>query len=149
MADRTTHTFRVSLQSDPSIYREIEITSTTSLYRLALAIVAAFVFDFDHAFGFYTKLTGRDILRSEPRYELFRDMGESTDSLSVRKTKVDEAFEEPGHKMLFLFDYGDDWRFVVELLSVNLAKKGTRYPRLVSHKGAAPEQYPDPDRTVH
>jgi hypothetical protein len=149
MADRTTHIFRVSLQGDPSIYREIEITSTTSLYRFAAAIVAAFGFDFDHAFGFYAKLTGRNILRSEPRYELFRDMGESTDSLSVRKTKLDDAFEVPGHKMLFVFDYGDDWRFVVELLSVSLAKKGTRYPRVVTQKGAAPEQYPDPDRTVH
>jgi hypothetical protein len=149
MAARTTHTFRVSLQGEPSIYREIEITSTTSLFRLAAAIVAAFGFDLDHAFGFYTKLTGRDALRSEPRYELFRDMGERTDSLSVRKTMVDESFEEPGHKMLFLFDYGDDWRFLVELLRIGPAKKGTRYPRLVSHRGAAPHQYPDPDHTVH
>ena len=80
MADRTTNTFGASLQSDPSIYREIEVTCTTSLYRLATAIVAAFGFDFDHAFGFYTKLTGRDVLRSEPRYELFQDMGERADS---------------------------------------------------------------------
>jgi hypothetical protein len=67
----------------------------------------------------------------------------------VRKTKIDEAFEVPGHMVLFLFDYGDEWRFVVELLKIGPAKKGTRYPRIVSEKGDAPEQYPDPDRTVH
>jgi hypothetical protein len=149
MANRTAHAFRVSLQDDSSIYREIEIVSTTSLYRLAAAILAAFGFDLDHAFGFYTNLTGRDVLQSEPRYELFHDMGARTDALSVRKTMVDEAFEEPGHKMLFLFDYGDDWRFVVELLRIGPARKGARYPRLVSHRGAAPQQYPDPDSTVH
>jgi hypothetical protein len=149
MAERTTHAFRVSIQGDPSIYREIEIISTTSLYHLAAAIVAAFGFDLDHAFGFYTKLTGRDVLGSAPRYKLFHDMGEDTDSLSVRKTMVDEAFAEPGDKMLFVFDYGDDWRFGVELLRIGPAKKGTRYPRLVSHRGAAPQQYPDPEHTVH
>lgn len=149
MPDRTTHTFRVALQDDPSIYREIEITSTTSLYHFAAAITAAFDFAFDHAFGFYSELSGRNVLRSEPRYELFRDIGERTDSLSVRYTKVAEAFRQPGHEMLFLFDYGDNWHFIVELLSIGPAKKGTRYPRVVAHQGAATEQYADPDRTVH
>ena len=149
MTDRTTHTFKVSLQGEPSIYREIEIISTTSLFRFAAAIVAAFGFEFDHAFGFYAKLTGRDVLQSRPRYELFHDMGARTDSFSVRKTMVDEAFAEPGDKLLFVFDYGDAWRFVVELLRIGPAKKGTRYPRLVSHRGAAPQQYPDPEHTVH
>ena len=129
MAYRTTHAFRVSLQEEPAIFREIEVTSGTALLGFARAIVAAFGFAFDHAFGFYSKLTGRDILRSEPRYELFRDIGESTDSLSVKRTAVADAFEEPSQKMLFLFDYGDDWRFVVELLRIGPAKKGTRYPR--------------------
>jgi hypothetical protein len=149
MAHRTIHTFRVSLQHEPSIFREIEVTSGTALLGFARAIVAAFNFDFDHAFGFYTKLTGRDVLSSEPRYELFRDIGESTDSLSVKRTAVADAFGELGHKMLFLFDYGDDWCFVVELLRIGLARRGTRYPRVVAQSGAAPEQYPEADRTTH
>jgi hypothetical protein len=149
MAHRTTHAFRVSLQHEPSIFREIEVSSSMALSGFARAIVTAFGFDFDHAFGFYSKLTGRDVLGSEPRYELFRDIGESTDSLSVKRTAVGDAFEEPSQKMLFLFDYGDDWRFVVELLRIGPAKKGTRYPKVVAQHGTAPEQYPDPDRTVH
>ena len=60
-----------------------------------------------------------------------------------------DAFEEPGQLMLFLFDYGDDWRFVVELLRIGPARKGARYPRVVARHGTAPEQYPDADRTVH
>jgi hypothetical protein len=143
MAQRTTHTFHVSLQDEPSICRDIEVTSGTTLLGFARAIVAAFGFDFDHAFGFYSKLTGRDVLGSEPRYELFRDIGESTDSLSVKRTAVADAFEEPEQKMLFLFDDGDDWRFVVELLRIGPARKGMRYPRVVAQHGTAPEQYPE------
>jgi len=163
MPARTFHAFRVSLQEaptvyralgrslgdGPTVYREIEIRSSASLERLAAVIVTAFQFDFDHTFGFYSELSGRNILRSEPRYEVFRDIGERTDSLSVKHTSVGEAFFKPRHKMLFLFDYGDEWRFVVELLRIGTAEKGIRYPRVISIYGIAPEQYPDPERTVH
>jgi len=162
MASRTIHIFRVCLQGDPTVYRalgrslgtrivyrEIEIRSIASLERLAAVIVTAFNFDFDHAFGFYSELSGRNVLRSEPRYEVFRDLGERTDSLSVKHTTVGDAFSKPGHTMLFLFDYGDEWRFVVELLRIGTAEKGTRYPRLTKVHGVAPEQYPESARTVH
>ena len=52
-----THIFRAQLR--PRVYRDIEIESTKSLYDLAAAIVQAFDFDFDHAFGFYSKLGSR------------------------------------------------------------------------------------------
>ena len=54
MSRTSTHIFRAQLR--PRVYREIEIESTKSLYDLAAAIVQAFDFDFDHAFGFYSKL---------------------------------------------------------------------------------------------
>ena len=47
--------------------------------------------------------------------------------------------------MLFVFDYGDEWRFTVELVKLGEKKPGTRYPRLVGASGDAPEQYPDMD----
>ena len=54
-------------------------------------------------------------------HELFADMddpdiAEWTDAKSVKRTPIAEAFPAVGHKMLFLFDYGDDWRFVVEVI---------------------------------
>ena len=54
---RTTHIMRASLR--PKLYRDIEIESTDSLHTLAEAITRAFGFDFDHAFGFFSRLTGR------------------------------------------------------------------------------------------
>jgi hypothetical protein len=47
--------------------------------------------------------------------------------------------------MLFLFDYGDDWRFVVELVKLGEKQPGARYPRLLGTSGNAPAQYPDVD----
>ena len=119
--------------------------ASKSLYKLAEAIVSAFGFDFDHAFGFY----GGDPFarrRSQPRYELFADIGEADPGvLGVKKTKVAEAFPAMGRSLVFLFDYGDEWRFRVTLKAKGQKLAKTRYPRIVASKGEAPEQYPDPD----
>jgi hypothetical protein len=73
IAEAETLVFRASLT--PKIYRAFEVEDTSSLYELAEAIVRAFDFDFDHAFGFYNKLKG-NIYDSRIRYELFVDMEE-------------------------------------------------------------------------
>ena len=52
MADTSTRLFRASLRG--RLYRDVELPSSTSLEDLAAAIVSAFGFDFDHAFGFYS-----------------------------------------------------------------------------------------------
>ena len=114
MAETETFIFRASLK--PKIHRDFEISAGSSLYTLAQAIVGFFDFDFDHAFGFYSGLKG-DIYRSPTRYELFVDLGEGEDDArSVKWTRVAEAFPSVGAKMRFLFDYGDEWVFLVELV---------------------------------
>ena len=141
MAEAQTHVFRVSFS--PKVYREFEILSAKNLHDLASEIVRIFGFDFDHAFGFYSKLTG-DLFGSPVKYELFADMGEST-ARSVKRTRIVEAFPTVGAKMTFLFDYGDSWRFRIEAIGQNRKEPGGKYPRLLKTNGEAPAQYPDPD----
>jgi hypothetical protein len=136
-----THVFWVALQHEPAILREIEVISSRTLVDLAKAIVGAFDFGFDHAFGFYSNLAGPYLKRSGTNYELFADMGEETNSRSVKRTRVAEAFPEAGHRMLFLFDYGDDWRFVVEVIGIGNKQPGVRYPKLLKKVGVSPPQY--------
>ena len=47
--------------------------------------------------------------------------------------------------MLFLFDYGDEWRFTVEVKGIGKPEEKARYPRTISTVGAAPLQYGDTD----
>jgi len=118
MAQNVTLIIRAALEGKASIYRDVEIEASKSLYRLAEAIVSAFGFDFDHAFGFYSGLTQAAMMRADPRYELFADMGEANSgALGVKKTRVAQAFPAVGHTMLFLFDYGDEWRFRVRFVA--------------------------------
>jgi len=140
----STHVFRVRLE--PRVYRDIEIQSGKSLYDLAAAIVRTFGFDLDHAFGFFSTLDYH-LFDSPIRYELFADLDPDPDSQSrsVKRTKVAEAFPEIGGKMQFLFDYGDDWRFQVEVIGLGEKAAKARYPKVLAEVGKASPQYPDPD----
>ncbi len=84
-------------------------------------------------------------MRGRPAYELFADMGEATETRSVRRTKVAEAFTEVGDAMTFLFDYGDEWLFRVEVTALGRKQPKARYPRLLAKAGPSPVQYPDPE----
>jgi len=145
MREIQTHIFRVSLPGEAEIYREIEVEAGKPLYYLAEAIVSAFDFDFDHAFGFYTGTKPRTMLRTNPRYELFTDMGEGDGARSVKRTKIRDAFPAVGGAMTFLYDYGDEWQFRIKLVGLGQKTPKIRYPRVLTSKGEAPVQYDFPE----
>jgi hypothetical protein len=142
-----THIFKVKLLDNKKIWREIEIPENRSLYKFAEAITKAFDFYFDHCFGFFSKVTTYEsFFDSEEKYELFTDLEdegiEPTGAGSVKKTKIKEVWKEKKKKMMFYFDYGDDWRFEVELVDFGEFKKEQKYPKFLRKQGKAPEQYP-------
>ncbi len=142
-----TFIFKVNVLRAKKIVREIEVLENINLYKLAEAIVGAFGFDFDHAFGFFSEITNDwQLNKSEKMYELFADMEdqgiEPTGAESVEKTKISEVWQNIGDKMMMLFDYGDDWRFVVELIGFGEKQPKIKYPRVIKTLGPAPEQYP-------
>ncbi|MCI0453660.1 MAG: plasmid pRiA4b ORF-3 family protein [Candidatus Dadabacteria bacterium] len=125
--------------SKVSPYRVLAIPEGLTLYRLAEAIVYSFDFWFDHCFGFYDNINRW--LDPDEGYELFADIGEESEFKGVEKTKVNKVFDKIGKKMLFLFDYGDNWEFIVELIGVESPKEGEKYPFVLEFVGAAPTQY--------
>ncbi|MEN8253186.1 MAG: hypothetical protein ABFQ62_02295 [Patescibacteria group bacterium] len=54
---------------------------------------------------------------------------------------------EKNKKMLFLFDYGDSWHFILECLddSEKVLKIPRNYYKLYESHGEDPEQYPPLD----
>lgn len=131
-------------------YRIIAVTSTTSLYGLAKTIVFSFNFYFDHMFGFFWPLTKR-YHDAEKHFEYFVDIFDDYQeeckiegrviSKSVTKTKISSVLKLLKSKMLFLFDYGDQWYFIVELYGVDDKKANKKYPVVYKKVGRAPKQY--------
>ena len=61
----------------------------------------------------------------------------------VDGVKISELDLYVGQEFLYLFDFGDEWRFEVKLESKE--EKGLRllHPRIIEVKGKSPEQYPE------
>ena len=128
-------------------YRTLAIPGEFTLYELAESILDAFEFDFDHGFGFYNNI--EDWTASDARYE--SSIGVTTelqDSRDVAKTNVDEAFGKPKNKLLFLYDYGEEWHFVVQHTETKVSDADTKYPEIVKSYAKAPSQYDDDDDEV-
>ena len=140
-----TYIFEIRLFHKKSILRKIEIFGSASLYKFAGVIVGAYNFDFDHAFGFFSEISVNRYFDSERKYELFADMKdegiEPTGAESVEKTKISDVWKNVGDKMLFLFDYGDNWLFTVELIGFGEKNNKIKYPKIVKKVGRAPKQY--------
>src|SRR5260370_3057430 len=79
-----TFIFEVRLLRHGNVSRTIEIPEAFSLYRLAEAVIGAFDFEFDHAFGFFDsdQATGH-IFAPERKYDLFTDMIEQAQDINA------------------------------------------------------------------
>lgn len=71
---------------------------------------------------------------------LLEDFGEAGD---VRTTTLESLNLAAGQAFMYLFDYGDEWRFKVRVHGMDdAADDSADYPRVVEVVGDAPEQYP-------
>ncbi len=125
------HTWRVSLGK---AWRRIETPAGLDLDDLAMAILDAFNFDDDHLYCFeFLDRCGRTL-----RIACGYDTEAQASTEDVRLGAVPLSV---GGKMTFLFDYGDEWKFHVELESVDTKKSRLKTPKVIAKGGKAPRQY--------
>jgi antitoxin component of RelBE/YafQ-DinJ toxin-antitoxin module len=75
-------------------------------------------------------------IEEEERMALERD---------VRKVTIDSLELKPRKKFLYLFDYGDDWRFDIKVKKILEVAQAGGKPELIAAEGEAPLQYPNYD----
>ena len=139
---------KITNDRDKKNFKILEVPTNMTLYKFAEILVKSFGFYFDHAFGFYNNI--KDPNKSDEIYELFTDLDDVEHTPNAKGVKkfyfVSDLFEK-NTKMLFLFDYGDCWHFILELLddkeSVYSVPKN--YHKIFESHGENPEQYPDLD----
>lgn len=126
-----TYTWRVALGQ---VWRRIVASAESSLDDLANAILDAFEFDNDHLYCFELRDgQGRNMRISCP-YE--SDAEEFTDEVSLGDLPLPE-----GAAMIFVFDYGDEWRFEVKLEKVGAIDPELKHAKVTAKTGKAPPQY--------
>ncbi|RBP38116.1 pRiA4b ORF-3-like protein [Roseimicrobium gellanilyticum] len=135
----TEHHF--TLQYD-TFKAELVLGGDWSLYEFAEFIIKTVKFDLDHAFEFCNNL--KNPYASKERYTLFADIGEGEGEAGVHETLVSAVFRSR-KKMVFHFDFGDDWFFLITCTAVKESKGKRRFRKVVAKSGRPPVQYPDYD----
>lgn len=114
--DERRYRLRIELEGiEPPIWRSIEISSWTSLAELHLLIQAVMPWENAHLYQFIDS-QGR---RYEPESAQARLVSLAEDIFDDDKTSLKQVLGNPGDKLLYWYDFGDDWRHVLTLESVD------------------------------
>lgn len=115
-----------------------------SLHAFAYAITKAIGFDFDHAFEFCDNI--KNPRRSKKRYSVFAEDCEIDENgfvdPGVDDVLISDVFTRR-KAMVFHYDFGDDWYFVVRCTAITETDAKESYSKVLSTVGTPPEQYPD------
>ena len=126
------YNFKVTLSK--TVWRKISLSHKHTLKDLHTVIQEAFRFDNDHLYEFYiggNQKTGKPICCEDAQSE----------GVTAEETKIADLELYKGQKILYLFDFGDQWRFDIELIGIDKEVPLLLKPMITETKGKAPEQY--------
>jgi len=132
--------FRIYLEEDDSIYRDVVIKHTQSFLDLHQVILKSYEFDSKHQATFYRSndnwQRGREI--SIERYERpYR-----VEPLLMVQTSIGSEIKNPNQKFVYEYDFNKHWSFLVELIGVSKEESSRiEYPSVVKREGIGPSQY--------
>ena len=132
--------FRIYLQEDESVYRDIAIKHTANFNEFHHAILIAYEFDNKHQATFYRSndiwQRGREI--SVEKY----DKDYKAEPLIMENTVLATEIKDTNQKFIYEYDFTKHWLFTVELINVDKEEnKKLIYPVCVRTEGIAPSQY--------
>lgn len=123
--------FRVELKElEKYIWREIEITSVSSVAKLGYAILAAFGAAASHLF--FIEYNG---VHYEFMFEEFDDFDRK--AVNPSTLKLSKLFLSINDYLAMCYDYGAGWEFNIKLIEISEMKKGsgTHYPYITNGEG--------------
>jgi hypothetical protein len=124
---------KIQLQgvTKPPIWRKIEVKENDTLYDLHNIIQGAMGWHNAHLHQF---ILGQQYFGLPSPYDDFVEMNDS------RKVKIGQILKTVKSKIVYEYDFGDNWEHLVTLEAITAAEKGVKYPRLLQGKGACPPE---------
>jgi len=139
--------FRVSLEDNDDVYRDIDIKSGQTFEQFHIAIQEAYKFDNKHAASFfvsddYWRKNQEITLRKE---DLPLDAEEIRKKVEPKKlmaeTKIARFIEQPHQRFIYVFDPNAQWSFLIEMVKIADENPKFNYPACTRTVGNAPKQY--------
>jgi hypothetical protein len=111
-----TYQVRVDLKgTKPPLWRRLELASDLFLDQVHAIIQIAFGWTDSHLHGFGS---GPDYGAQTERYLCPFDVAEGEIGVPEGEVRLDEVLADPGDKLHYAYDYGDDWQHVIALEAV-------------------------------
>jgi Plasmid pRiA4b ORF-3-like protein len=114
----------------PPIWRRLEVPASITLPRLHCVLQAAFDWEDRHVHAF------------EVGPETYMPPGEARAEMeagSEMRVRLDQLVG-PGDRLLYRYDFGDDWEVVLQVEAVERPEEGMRYPRCTAGRRPAPPE---------
>ncbi len=139
--------FRVTLEDNEDVYREIEIKSTQNFEDFHNVIVQSIGFDNLHDASFYIsddyfrkgdEITLRPMSEEEVKQ---RERKQLPLKRQMNKSKMAALIDDPHQKFVYVYDLKTGWTFLVELIKILADDAKVSYPKCVKTVGESPKQY--------
>lgn len=132
--------FRVYLEEDETVYRDIAIRHTQKFFDLHEIILKSFEFDNKHKATFYRSndnwAQGREIA-----LEVY-DNEHKVPPLLMNETALGTEIRDTNQKFVYRYDFNKSWMFLIELINVSKEENPRiSYPAIVRTEGIGPSQY--------
>lgn len=132
--------FRIYLEEDDSVYRDIVIRHTQNFQDLHFAMLKAYEFDSKHKATFF---------RSNDHWQRGREISfEHYDKIYVvapllmAEVTIGSEIRDTNQKFVYEYDFEKHWVFLVELINVSKEESSKIvYPSVSRSEGIGPQQY--------
>lgn len=131
---------RVILDTEEDIFRDLEISSGSTLEDLHNTITQAFGFMGDEMASFYTC---DEDWNQEEEIALYDVNEEGSELRIMNETFLDDVLSEEQPKLIYVYDFLTMWTFFVELADISEKEDGRSYPNLLFSFGEIPDSPPE------
>lgn len=131
--------FRVIVDTEEDVFRDIEIETDDTFQSLHNAILSAFDFEEGEMASFY--MSNDEWERGEEI--TLMEMGEGAEPGGIKTMSglsLETLIQSPEEKLIYVYDFLRMWCFYLELVEVKKAAASTIYPRVALVFGDAPAQ---------
>ena len=133
--------FRIYLEEDDSIYRDIVIKHKQTFYELHTAILKAYEFHSKHRATFYRSNDNWQYGR-EISLEKYSDVTYKVAPLIMEETVIGTEIIAPNQHFIYLYDFEKKWNFLIELINISKEENPKiDYPSITRKEGIGPQQY--------
>ncbi len=132
--------FRVILDAEDDVFRDISILEDATLEDLHNAIVNAFGFDGLQIASFYTC----DNQWHQDEEILLFDTGEvDGEQRIMNEVVLTDVLDTTNTKLIYVYDFLNMWTFLIELAAIEEVEAGKIYPETFFSHGEMPEDAPE------